>query len=151
MKTGCHRGSGISREQYFAEKIIRIMKVLLYAKQVEGAGLKLRQVLEVFVPHNRLEFYHDIKSLSSRFCQPGFGHGRNILVALMTDDEDLKQMLAIREVLTDISLILILPDGRPETTRAGHLLRPRFVSCAGRDFLEIGAVLNKMLGNSSDP
>lgn len=56
------------------------------------------------------------------------------------------ELIEYREWLGDRRLILVLPDDDIETISQGHALRPRFVTYVESDFIDISAVLGKMLG-----
>jgi len=121
------------------------MRVLLYAKDADGAGIRLQRVIEAFVLKDRLEVYRDIDNLSRRFRRPKGDVDRIILVLLTTSPQDLQSMVPIQKLLTDVRIIMVLPDRSEDTVKAGHRFLPRFVTYLDNDFVEIGAVLNKML------
>jgi len=56
------------------------------------------------------------------------------------------KLVEYQEWLWDHRLILVLPDDDMETISLGHALRPRFVTYAESDFIDISAVLGKILG-----
>ncbi|NVM57217.1 MAG: hypothetical protein HWN51_03755 [Desulfobacterales bacterium] len=72
----------------------------------------------------------------------------DIAVLLAASREELSDILSIRDLLTDIRVILVLPDRDDDTIAKGHTLRPRFFTYADSDFVEIAAVLSKMLASN---
>ena len=68
----------------------------------------------------------------------------------MTSQEELIDIIHIRELFRDIRIVLILPDREESTVAKGHRLYPRFFSYIDSDFKEIAAVLNKMLNHTYD-
>ncbi len=90
-----------------------------------------------------IEISRTIKGLSRRLRQPSFGG--LIAVLLASDLDDLKDFVAIGDLLSRIPLILILPDTKRATTCLGHKLFPRFISYVWSDPSDVSAVLSKML------
>ena len=60
-------------------------------------------------------------------------------------DKELEKILTLQDLLSDIRIILILPDRTPNTISKAHKLAPRFLTYLDSDFGEIKAVLHKML------
>ena len=60
-------------------------------------------------------------------------------------------MLSLRKLLSDLRLILILPDRDRDTVMSAHALRPRFLTYADGNLDDIAAVLRKMLGPKAAP
>jgi hypothetical protein len=89
-----------------------------------------------------LELHQSAGSLFRRLCQPA----REILagVLVMTRREDFDQVFILRELLEDIPLIIVLPDGHDDLVPRAHLLRPRFVSFWDQSLREVPAVLARM-------
>ena len=63
--------------------------------------------------------------------------------------EDLVDLLSIRNLLDDLRVILLLPNREKETINKGHTLRPRFLTYADSNLLNVAAVLSKMLRNTN--
>ena len=122
------------------------MKVLFYAKEIKGGGRRLLRVIERLLPNDVLEIYNSIDGLSRWFNRPQPADAPVIVVFQAVGQEDLQSMLSIRDLLVDVRILMVLPDKEKETIAKAHRLRPRFITYADSDFLEIGAVLNKMCG-----
>ena len=122
------------------------MKVLFYAKAIKGGGRRLLRVIERLLPNDVLEIYNSIDGLSRWFNRPQPADAPVIVVFQAVGQEDLQSMLSIRDLLVDVRILMVLPDKEKETIAKAHRLRPRFITYADSDFLEIGAVLNKMCG-----
>lgn len=119
------------------------MNVLFYGKMTHGSGERLKKVIEALVPEN-VKICRTIDSLCHGLRQPG--HNMTIAVLLASSREDLVDILSIRDLLYDVRIILILPDRKDDTIAKGHTLSPRFLSYIGSDFIDVAAVLDKMLG-----
>ena len=50
----------------------------------------------------------------------------------------------MEKLLTDMRILLILPDRNKETVSAGHRLRPRYMSDADSDFEDVVAVVKQI-------
>ena len=123
------------------------MDILVYAKTTEGAGLRIQRLIETLVPREEIEIYETIDSLSCRLHQPIFH--LDIAVLLATTKEELEDILSLRDLLSDVRNILVLPDRKEETNAQGHMLRPRFITYADGNFIELAAVLTKVLEHTN--
>lgn len=123
------------------------MKILVYAKTAEGAGLRLQRLIEILVPSEEIEVYQTIDGLSRRLRQHIFD--LDIAVLLATTKEELKDILSLRDLLSDVRSILVLPDRERDTNAQGHTLGSPFITYADGNFVELVAVLTKMLENAN--
>jgi hypothetical protein len=121
------------------------MKLFLYAPDMCKSGKRLRKVIEALVSKEDTESYRTIEGLTFRLRQPR--HNPFIAVLLAASREELSDILSLSDLLCDIRIMLVLPDREPVTIAKGHTLRPRFVTYADSDFVEMAAVLSKVLGN----
>jgi hypothetical protein len=103
-------------------------------------------VIEAIVPAGEIEIYQTINSLSRRLRQPRYDLA--VAVLLASSKQDLLELLSIRHLLDDLRVILLLPDREKDTIAKGHTLRPRFLTYADSDLLDVAVVLSKMLRNS---
>ena len=118
-------------------------KLLFYANGSNGAGKRLQKVVEELVPKDRLEICRTIESFSGRLCRPGCRDA--IAVLLAASAKELVDFLFIRDLLSDVRIILIVPDRDDATISRGHKLYPRFLSYMDTDFNDVASVLGKML------
>ena len=121
------------------------MKVLYFAPMENGVCERLQQKIEAVIPAENMEIYRTFEDLSERFHQPL--NNLSVAVLLAASREDLQELLSIRDLITDVRLIAVLPDRKKETIAKGHLLRPRYLAYADGDFADVVAVLRKMLEN----
>ncbi|TSA07140.1 MAG: hypothetical protein D4R73_10185 [Deltaproteobacteria bacterium] len=120
-------------------------KVILvyYGTVADGAGQRLQRVIEGLVPKEKLEVYGTSGGLARRLRQPL--SDVTMAVVLAATREDFSRILSICDLLYYVRIILILPDREEDTIAKGHSLRPRFVTYADSDFLDVAAVLGKVL------
>jgi len=121
------------------------MTLLIYTTRMEGAGERLLQIVDTVVSGENVKIYRTVDGLSRGLRQP-----RNevtLAILLASSKEDLINLLSIRDLLSDMKIILILPDSDPETVAKGHMLRPRFLTYRDSDFVDVAAVLSLMVRN----
>lgn len=119
------------------------MNLAIYANAKNDTAERLRRVIELMVPVEQVTTFMTIDSLERKLRQPV--HGLAIAVLLAASRQDLLELHAIKDLLDDIRIILILPDSESETTTLGHKLIPRFISYINGNFDDVGAVLRKMV------
>ena len=119
------------------------MNVLFYGPKNDKSTQELCKVVFKRIPKNKTEKCSTLADLTRRLRQPQ----NDIGIALLTarTKQDLEDLVALRELLSDIRVILILPDRDHDTISKAHALYPRFLSYIDRDFDEVKAVLSKML------
>ncbi len=69
----------------------------------------------------------------------------SIAVLSASSRDELQQMQPFRGLLTEIYIILVIPDRKKSTIELAHLLLPRFLSQKTDNFVDLGKVLNKMV------
>jgi len=122
------------------------MNVLFYKPVAKEENKKLiNEVLEDLNTDSKLEVHLTIDSLSHSLRQPK--EDSVIAVLLAEREKDLVDILAIKDLLSDIRVVLVLPDREKDTITKGHSLRPRFLSYANSDYSEVSTVLSKMIKN----
>lgn len=119
------------------------MKYLLYARENSIGGKLLQQDICKVLPQEHLRTVHTLEKFFRVLRQPG---DRPCLVFLLASGrQELDTALEQRELLLDITLILILPDRDMDTIALGHALMPRYITYADRGFADLQAVLANMV------
>jgi len=119
------------------------MDILFFATRIDGDAKRLQREVEAVTPSENLEVHRTIDSLVQRF-RKRFYHSA-VAVLFITGKEELLEILSISDLLSDVRIILVLPDKEKETISKGHSVYPRFLSYADSDFKDVAAVLEKML------
>lgn len=103
---------------------------------------RLQRVLEYLLPRDQIKYIRTIRALEEtlRASLPNM----MTTVILNVDKQKLASLLSIKDLLEDTNLILILGEKDEETVALGHRLRPRFITYADSDFLDIASVVMKM-------
>jgi hypothetical protein len=122
------------------------VSVLLYTGRSRKLGGRLEKMIGDQVPGQEIERCRDVKGLSRRFRRPV--HDVDVVVLLLSSRDDLDAMLGLQDVLRRLQVILILPDEWEGTLSMAHKLFPRFITFVDRGFLDVAAVLKRMLENA---
>jgi hypothetical protein len=118
------------------------MRLILYAASTHQAGSLLLKTIGTLNADRPYECCSTLDALINSLRRPA---GTEAVAILCPSGKDeLNRLLAIRPLLRDMRIILILPDGQAETVSEGHALRPRFVSYADGDLSDVAAVVRKM-------
>ncbi len=123
------------------------MKLLFYAESSKGAGGRLQRIIEAFVPKRQIDRFKSIEILSQSLCRPRMGDDVGVAVLLAETEEQLARLLEIRDLLEDVRILLVAPNRDKDTVAKAHTLLPRFLTYTDSDFVDIAAVLNKILGD----
>ena len=118
------------------------MKISLYLPWTDEIGKRLFGMIEKLVVVDEIEVFRTIDSLVRRLKQPVFD--LKITVLLATTRKELSEILSFKDLLTDIRILLILPDGDSDTISMAHKLYPRFISYIDSDFKDVADALGKM-------
>jgi hypothetical protein len=124
-----------------------LMQILFFTTQSDLAAKHLQSVIKTLILKDQLEMYRTFDSLSRRLCQPS--NNLDIAVLTVTNGKELRKILSLSDLLSDIRIILILPDSKPDTISKAHTLGPRFLTYLDSDFGEVKSVLSKMLDKSN--
>jgi len=120
-----------------------ISKVIVYARSENDASTRLHAVIATLIPENTIEISRSMESLSS-----SLSHcitDKTMLVLLASSKKELHGFFGIYDLITNIRIVLVLPDNEAKTIAEGYRLYPRFVTTISSDFNDVGAVLKKML------
>ncbi|MFZ0928617.1 MAG: hypothetical protein WAN11_08450 [Syntrophobacteraceae bacterium] len=121
------------------------MKLIFYCNDPNDFCAGLLDQIGSLVPAKRLEVYRNFEELKSSLLKSAYDLFAAVLV--VSSRHDLLDLLSIREFLTSIRVILVLPDCERETVSKGHDLRPRFLTWPPWDPCEVIAVLRMMLSS----
>lgn len=119
------------------------MRILFFSKDTKGFGEQLQNAIEnLFLPKG-IETYRNIQALSRRLREP-FIRGQ-VLVLFASHREELAEIVSMGDLLSNLPVILILPDKDKDTVKKGHALSPRLLTYGDSSVREVVPVLQKML------
>ena len=118
-------------------------RLLVFATQGNRAWAKLEKVIDELHLPDEPQICHSVDELRKELINR---NGQTIVALFVVrSGEELEEIAAIKSYLDDVRIILILPDHDEETSAKGFALHPRFMSYVDFDFMEISAVLGKIL------
>ena len=100
------------------------------------------------IPESQIELFQRLDNFRDRLRRPIEPDSIAILSA--SNREELQQMQLLRELLTEIYVIAVIPDLNKSTIKLAHRLLPRFISQKESDFMDLKIILNKMYLNSQN-
>jgi hypothetical protein len=125
------------------------MQLLFYAKRNDASENRLDAAIRSVASGGMIERFVTLDGFRERLrsiIEPN-----SIMVLAAVDREDLLEMQALRDMLTEIYIILVLPDRQESTIKLAHLLRPRFLSQTKDDFTDLSQIVAKMISSSHGP
>jgi hypothetical protein len=130
----------------FLEESLKQMQVLFYASTDDKNKKRLEAAIHKVIPERKTELFKRLEDLEERLrtsIEPD-----SIAVLFASNREELQGMQMLRELLTEIYVILVIPDRKESTIKLAHLLLPRFLSQKENNFTDLKKVLNKMYRKS---
>ena len=94
------------------------------------------------IPESQIELFSRLDDLGERLrlsVEPD-----SIAVLSVSDREELQRMQPLRGLLSEIYVVLVVPDRKKSTIELAHLLLPRFLSRKSDNFMDLRKVLDKM-------
>ena len=122
------------------------MQLLFYSTGDDQNKKRLEAAVHKVIPESKIELFKRLDDFRERFRRPI--EPDSIAVLSASNREELQQMQPLRRLLTEIYVVLVIPDRKHSTIRLAHLLLPRFLSQKESDFTDFKMVLNKIYINS---
>lgn len=119
------------------------MQLLFYASKNDENENRLKTAIQSATAGEIIERFTHLDDLRDRLrdiIEPD-----SIMVLAAVNREELLKMQAFRDMLTEIFIILVLPDRQESTIKLAHLLRPRFLSQVNDDFTDLNQIVAKMI------
>lgn len=122
------------------------MQLLYYSSGVDDNAKRLKAAVHKIIPAGRIEHFTKLDDFRDRLrtiVEPD-----SVAVLSAPSRGELQKMQQFRKLLTEIYVILVLPDRGKGTIALAHHLLPRFMSQKDSDFADLKVVLNRMYDNS---
>ena len=103
---------------------------------------RLQRVLEFMLPKKNIINIRTVKDMEAHLRKASSEIAT--VVILYVNKEKLAELIQLKKLFEDTSIILILDKKDNETMTLGYRLRPRFITYADSDFLDVASVLIKM-------
>ncbi|MRR16882.1 MAG: hypothetical protein EG826_10545 [Deltaproteobacteria bacterium] len=119
------------------------MGLILYSKEIKESGERLLNVIKEALPGYDLEIYSSIDDLAERLHQPLV----DISVAIFhaVSHAELMEVVFLADLLTEMKVVLVLSDCKPETLKKAHIIRPRFIVSSQNDYKSLDSILKRMV------
>jgi hypothetical protein len=118
------------------------MRVLFHAAALDEDGMRLQTAVENIVSRDDLEVLHSVEELKTRLKTP-FGE-KSIGILMASSEEELGGLVALKSLMKDLFLVLVVPDYRRETLELAHRLLPRYLEYKGNNFDDLSLVVSVM-------
>jgi hypothetical protein len=122
------------------------MQLLFYSSTADQDNKRLQAAVHKAVPPGRIEIFKRLDDLRERLRTPV--EPDSVAVFLASSRKELQDIQSLRGLLTEVYIILVLPDLNKGTIKIAHHLLPRYLSQKGSDFADLKVVLRKMYANS---
>ena len=118
------------------------MNIIYYCPDTDNIFVKINRIIEIMISVNKFETASSLKIMEDRLLS---SLSEDFVIILQVSGvAELKKIIALKELLLDYRIIMILPDDDSETTVLAHTLRPRLITYRDSDFLDVAAVLSRM-------
>ena len=124
------------------------MNVVCYGYPIDDIFRTAWEKMQKTSPDLGLELHRSLKSFTARLRQPV----RNIAVVMLylADKETLSDLVAVRPLLNDLPVVILLNDQEPEFLKFSHELRPRVIVYTCWKAEDICAVLQRCISRHSN-
>jgi len=122
------------------------MQLLLYSSGDDQNSKRLEAAVHKVIPEGRIELFKRQDDLRERLRKPV--EPDSVAVLSVSNREELQKTQLFRGLLTEIYVVLVIPDRKKSTIELAHCLLPRFLSNQDSDFADLEIVLNRMYVNS---
>jgi hypothetical protein len=126
----------------FLKEDLNPMQLLFYTSRDDQNGKRLEAAVRKVIPESAIISFKRLDDFRERLRMPL--EPDSIAVLLASDREELQQIQLLCGLLTEIFVVLVLPDRKKSTIDLAHLLLPRFLSQKSDDFADLSKVLDKM-------
>jgi hypothetical protein len=122
------------------------MRLLFYSYDDGQNNKRLEEAVYRVIPKDKIELFKRLEDIRERLRKPV--EPDSIAVLSASNQSELRQMQPLRGFLTEIYIILVIPDRKKKTIELAHRLLPRFLSREDDDFVDLCKVLRKMYETS---
>jgi hypothetical protein len=122
------------------------MQLFFYSSRDDQNTRRLEAAVRQAVPESQIELFKRLADFRQRLQMPV--EPDSVAVLSASNRQELLRLQALRELLTEIYVVLVIPDRKKSTIELAHLLLPRFLSSIESDFKDLSQVVNKMYANS---
>jgi hypothetical protein len=122
------------------------MRLFFYSSGNDKNKKRLEAAVHKVIPEHHIESFQNLDDFRERLRMPV--EPDSVAVLMTSSQEELQLMQRLRGLLTEIYVILVIPDRKKSVVELAHLLLPRFLNQKESDFADLTLVLYKMYVNS---
>jgi hypothetical protein len=130
----------------FLTENVNPMCLLFYSSRDDQNKKRLEAAVHKVIPESKIELFERLDDFRKRLRMPI--EPDSIAVLTASNREELQQLQMLRGLLTEIYVVLVIPDRKKSTIELAHLLLPRFLSQQKDNFRDLSKVLEKMYRTS---
>ena len=119
------------------------IKILFFSSKTDKHFKKISSAIPKIFPSDRIVHYSRIKDFAAAVREMLFGFG--VVLITIRDEDELDQILSIKRVLNDHSVILVLDSSIDDMTHKAFKLYPRYTSYFKEEYADISLVLERMI------
>jgi hypothetical protein len=112
------------------------MASILYLPSENELERRFRKLLGFAAPKKKIGICHTVRKPHSNV---------RLAVLFTLNRQEIMDILALGDLMADVKIILILPDDDRDTLMKAHTLRPKYVTCADCDPIDIVTVFKRMI------
>ncbi len=127
--------------------MVPLESILLYTSPSQNDGFRMQSMVEKSISHENIIIVRQMENLSRVLRQPL--NGITAAIIRVGSDEELVDLMGIRDLLLRIPMILVLPNQEKTTIHKGHVLRPRYLTYGDTDWGVVEDVFRKMVGRAA--
>lgn len=124
------------------------MNVIYYAPAMDKLVHDTWELLESINPQYGLELHRTLISLDNRLRHPPGGIGA--VIVYIADKQDLKDILKINGLLSDLPVVVILKESVAEIIENARSLKPRVILHSCFDVTNVASVVESVMKRSMD-
>lgn len=113
--------------------------ILFYAAE----NSRVVESLKALLAGLQVKRCRSLKALANCLRKPC--HGLQIGLLVVSDIDEMFEIVELHSLIRDLRLVLVLPGRDPKMVVMAHKLVPRFIAYADNGYEQIGAVLAKMI------
>jgi hypothetical protein len=119
------------------------MQTFYYAQGDDPSEARLATAIREAIPAQAIECFTGLESFRERLRKPIDPDSIAVISAMNLDV--LRRMQGLGDLLSEVFVVLVIPDRKRETIELAHHLLPRFMSRHQDDFVDLGQVLQKIV------
>lgn len=119
------------------------MSLILYLPKKAQAGERLLRNIRQAIPDRDIESFSSIDGVLERLHRPM--PDVRVVVFYASDRSELMEIIYLGRLLSELKVVLVLPDSDPDMLEKSLVLCPRFIAATESDFGHLGAILKKMM------